>query len=67
MNEPFMNIRGEILEKWLNVLNMLAKYHKIAILLETHHTISSFYADCQYFFRDHKIVEIIEKVHMKHQ
>lgn len=62
MNEPFMNIRGEILEKWLNVLNMLAKHHKIAILLETHHTISSFYADCQYFFRDHKIVEIIEKV-----
>jgi len=67
MNEPFMNLRGELLKKWLNVLNMLAKHHKIAIVLETHHTISSFYADCQYFIRDHKIVEIIEKVNVKHQ
>ena len=47
MNEPFMNIRGEILEKWLNVLNMLANHHEIAILLETHYTMSSFYANCQ--------------------
>jgi len=67
MNEPFMNIRGELLKKWLNVLNVLAKHHEIAIVLETHHAISSFYADCQYFFRDHKIVEIIEKVHVKNQ
>ncbi|KKM75109.1 hypothetical protein LCGC14_1393610 [marine sediment metagenome] len=66
MNEPFMNIRGEILEKWLKVLTTLAKLHKIAILLETHPTISSFYADCQYLIR-HKIVEIIEKVHVRHQ
>ena len=62
MNEPFMNLRGQLLENWLKVLSMLAKHHEIAIVLETHHAISSFYADCQYFIRDHKIVEIIEKV-----
>ncbi|MCP4760935.1 MAG: ATP-binding cassette domain-containing protein [archaeon] len=60
MNEPLTNIRGELLEKWFTVLNMLAKYHGIPILLETHHLKSSFYADCQYFIRDHKIIEIIE-------
>jgi putative ABC transport system ATP-binding protein len=62
MNEPFMNLRGQLLINWLKVLSMLVKHHEIAILLETHHAISSFYADCQYFIRDHKIVEIIEKV-----
>jgi len=63
MNEPFANIRGELLEKWLKLFNILAKYHEIAVVLETHHTRSSFHADCQYFIRDHKIVEIIEKTH----
>ncbi|MHA1453735.1 MAG: ATP-binding cassette domain-containing protein [Promethearchaeota archaeon] len=61
MNEPFMNIDGILLENWLKLLSMLAKYHEIAIVLETHHVISSFYADCQYFIRDREIIEIIER------
>lgn len=61
MNEPFMNIHGIPLENWLKLLSMLAKHHEIAIVLETHHVISSFYADCQYFIRDHEIREIIER------
>jgi len=60
MNEPFMNLCGELLENWFKVLNMLAKHHEIAIVLETHHVISSFHADCQYFIRDYEIIEIIE-------
>ncbi|MHA1511443.1 MAG: ATP-binding cassette domain-containing protein [Promethearchaeota archaeon] len=61
MNEPFINIHGIVLENWLKLLSMLAKHHEIAIVLETHHVISSFYADCQYFIRDHEIIEIIER------
>jgi len=60
MNEPFMNLRGQLLENWFKVLSMLAKHHEIAIVLETHHVISSFHADCQYFLRDYEIIEIIE-------
>jgi len=62
MNEPFMNLRGLLLEKWLSVISLLARHHEIPIVLETHHVISSFYTDCQYFIREHKIVEIIEKI-----
>ncbi len=61
MNEPFMNINGIILENWLKLLSLLAKYHEIPIVLETHHVSSSFFADCQYFIRDHEIIEIIER------
>ncbi|MHA1562431.1 MAG: ATP-binding cassette domain-containing protein [Promethearchaeota archaeon] len=61
MNEPFMNIHGVLLENWLKLLSLLAKHHEIAIVLETHHVISSLYADCQYFIRDHEIREIIER------
>ncbi|MHA1674033.1 MAG: ATP-binding cassette domain-containing protein [Promethearchaeota archaeon] len=61
MNEPFAETSKILVEKWLKILSMLAKHHEIAIVLETHHVISSFHADCQYFIRDHQIVDIIER------
>ncbi|MHA1584848.1 MAG: ATP-binding cassette domain-containing protein [Promethearchaeota archaeon] len=61
MNEPFMNLKGSLLENWLKLLSMLAKHHEIPIILETHHNSSSFYADCQYFIRNQEIIEIIER------
>jgi len=60
MNEPFMNLRGELLKNWLIVIRLLAKHHQIPVVLETHHAVSSYYADCQFFIRDHKIIEILE-------
>jgi ABC-type lipoprotein export system ATPase subunit len=60
MNEPFANIHGETLEKLFHVLKLLTRYHNFSIIIETHHTKSSDYTDCQYFMRDNKIVEVIE-------
>ncbi len=60
MNEPFANIRGDALEKLFQLLKLLIKHHNFSIVIETHHTKSSDYADCQYFIRENKIVEVIE-------